>query len=218
MGTQIVLAILVGAVMGFVGSMPIAGPVAVIVLERGMVRRQREGLGIALGAAAGESLYAFLAAWGVGAILSAHPHVLPFSRLLGAGVLVALGIYLAVRRSRPQDETRSHTEVVGQRRRGALLGASLTLLNPTIIASWTVAVAAVHSTGLLAFGVTAAVGFALGVGLGIVGWFATMLQVICRFQRRLRPETVDQVLHVTGWLVVALGVALAVKPLTQALG
>jgi threonine/homoserine/homoserine lactone efflux protein len=218
MTTQMILALVVGAVMGFVGSMPIAGPVAVIVLERGMVRRSRAGLAIAVGAAAGESVYAFLASWGVGAILSAHPHILPFSRLLGAAVLVALGIYLAARRTRPRDEPHGSAEVTGQRRRGVLLGASLTLLNPTIIASWTVAVAAVHSTGLLAFGVLAAVGFAIGVGLGIVGWFALMLQVICRFQRRLQPETVDRVLHVTGWLVAALGVALAVKPIAQAFG
>jgi threonine/homoserine/homoserine lactone efflux protein len=144
--------------------------------------------------------------------------VLPVSRLVGAAVLVGLGVYLAVRRSRPLAEPRQSSEVAGLRRRGALLGASLTLLNPTIIATWTVAVAAVHSTGLLGSGVLCAVGFALGVGAGIVGWFATMLQVICRFQKRLRPETIDRVLHVTGWLVVALGLVLAVKPITQAFG
>ena len=204
--------------MGFVGSMPIAGPVAVLVLERGMVRRSREGLAIAVGAATGESLYAFLSSWGVGAVLSAYPRVLPVSRLLGAMVLVGLGVYLVARRSRPRAESPSAPPVAGTRRRGFVLGASLTLLNPTIIATWTVAVAAIHSIGLLAFGLAPAVAFALGVGIGIVAWFATMLRVILRFERRLRPETIDRVLQVTGWLVVALGVGLAIKPIAQAFG
>ena len=69
MATQILIALVAGSVMGFLGSMPIAGPVAVLVLERGLIRRRREGLGVALGAAAAEAIYAFLAFWGLGAVL-----------------------------------------------------------------------------------------------------------------------------------------------------
>src|SRR2546429_7543427 len=132
-------ALRVGAVMGFVGSMPLAGPIAVLVLERGLVRRGREGLGVALGAAAGESVYAFLACWGVGAVLSTYPRVLPVSRLVGAGVLVVLGVYLALRRPRPAPETSASAPADGRKRRGFVLGASLTILNPTLIATWTFA-------------------------------------------------------------------------------
>jgi threonine/homoserine/homoserine lactone efflux protein len=218
MATEVVLALVVGAVMGFIGSMPIAGPVAVLVLERGLVRRAREGMAIAGGAAAGETIYAFVACWGVGAFFSAYPRVLPVSRLLGACVLVGLGIYLATRRRTPAAPAPDGEPSRGRKRRGFVLGASLALLNPTIIASWTVVVATAHGAGLLRPGVLPAVGFAVGVGLGIVSWFATLLRLIHRFERGLRPETIDRVLHVTGWLVVALGVGLAVRPLAQALG
>jgi threonine/homoserine/homoserine lactone efflux protein len=215
--TLLALALTSGVVMGFVGSMPVAGPVAVLVLERGLIRRAREGLGIALGSAASETVYAFFACWGVGAVVAAYPAVLPVSRLFGAAVLIALGITLATRRHRPPPERTVETPQRGQKRRGFVLGASLTLLNPTIIASWTVVVTAAHGAGLLEPGLWPAIAFAVGVGLGIVAWFAVLLRVLRRFERGVRPETVERLLHVTGWLVVALGVALAVRPLAQAL-
>jgi threonine/homoserine/homoserine lactone efflux protein len=218
MGTETLLGLLVGAAMGFVGSMPIAGPIAVLVLERGLVRRGREGLGVALGAAAGESVYAFLACWGVGAFLGAYPRVVPISRIVGACVLVALGIYLGTHRRAPRPDPPAAARLEGQKRRGFLLGASLTLLNPTIIASWTVVVTAAHGAGLLVPGLLPAIGFAVGVGVGIVGWFATLLRLLNHFQRTVRPETVDRLLHVTGWAVVVLGVGLAVHPIARALG
>jgi threonine/homoserine/homoserine lactone efflux protein len=219
--TLVVLALLAGAVMGFLGSMPIAGPVAVLVLERGLVRRGREGLGVALGAAAGESVYAFVACWGVGAFLGAYPKVVPASRLFGAAVLVVLGLYLATRRRGPAPPAETGTPpppLRGQKRRGFVLGASLTLLNPTIIASWTVVVTAAHGAGVLASGLLPAIGFAAGVGLGIVGWFVTLLRLLNRFERGMRPETVERLLHVTGWLAIVLGLGLAVHPLAQAIG
>jgi threonine/homoserine/homoserine lactone efflux protein len=219
MPTETVLALLVGMVMGFVGSMPVAGPVAVLVLERGLVRRAREGLGVALGSSAAESVYAFLACWGVGALFGAYPHVVPVSRIIGASVLVALGIYLALRRPTARPVTPvAPPPLKGQKRKGFVLGASVTLLNPTIIASWTVAVTTAHGAGLLVPGTLAAVAFALGVGLGIAGWFIVLLRLLDRFERGVRPETIDRVLRVTGWLVAVLGVALAVRPITQALG
>jgi threonine/homoserine/homoserine lactone efflux protein len=217
MGSHFLLAVAVGGVMGFIGSMPIAGPVAVLVLERGLVRKAREGLGVALGAAAGETIYAFLAFWGVGAVLRRSPAVLPVARLVSSAVLITIGVYLATRRSARPELTEAEAKR-GQKRKGFVLGASVTLVNPTIIATWTVAVAAVHSSGLLTAGTLEAIGFAVGVGGGIVGWFATLLHLLNRFQRGMRPENVDRVLHVAGWVVVGIGVALGVRPLAQALG
>jgi threonine/homoserine/homoserine lactone efflux protein len=216
LGTHTLLALLVGATMGFVGSMPIAGPVAVLVLERALVRRGREGLGVALGAAAGESVYAFLACWGVGAFLDAYPSVVPASRLVGAAILIVLGFYLAAYRRPRRPRPAAASALAGQKRRGFLVGASLTLLNPTIIASWTVVVTTAHGAGVLRAGLLDAAAFAVGVGIGIVAWFAVLLRLINHFERRLRPESTERLLQVTGWLVVALGVALAVRPLAQA--
>jgi threonine/homoserine/homoserine lactone efflux protein len=219
MGTHLLFALLAGTVMGFIGSMPIAGPVAVLVLERGLVRRGREGLGVALGAAAAETVYAFLAFWGLGTVLYSSPTLLQVSRLVGAGVMITLGLYLAKRKSSPRlPGPDGDGPVEGRKRRGFLLGLSVTFLNPTIVVSWTMVSATVHSTGLVTPGLLSAAVFALGVGSGIVLWFATLLQLLNRFQSGLRPQTVDRVLNVTGWLVVAIGIALGVRSFAQAFG
>jgi threonine/homoserine/homoserine lactone efflux protein len=189
------------------------------VLERGLVRRGREGLGVALGAAAAETIYAFLAFWGLGTVLYASPKLLQASRLIGAAVMITLGIYLARRKSAPPaPEGEPAAPTAGRKRRGFLLGLSVTFLNPTIVVSWTMVSATVHSTGLVGPGLVPAVVFALGVGSGIVIWFATLLRLLNRFQSGLRPQTVDRVLNVTGWLVVAIGVGLGVRAFVQALG
>jgi threonine/homoserine/homoserine lactone efflux protein len=131
---------------------------------------------------------------------------------------VGVGAYPATHRRPHRSEASAHPVLKGQKRRGFVLGASVTLLNPTIIASWTVVVTAAHGAGVLVPGLLPAVGFALGVGVGVVGWFATLVRLLNHFEQSLKPQTVDRLLHVTGWLVVGLGVALAIRPIAQALG
>lgn len=216
MATQILVALVAGSVMGFLGSMPIAGPVAVLVLERGLIRRAREGLGVALGAAAAETVYAFLAFWGLGAVLQSAPTFQRIFRLVGAAVMITLGVYLATRKSPPRLPGTVAPE--GQKRRGFLLGLSVTFLNPIIIVSWGVVTTTVHSTGWVTAGLPSAIGFAAGVGGGIVAWFYTLLRIVHRFQSGWRAQTVDRVLHITGWLVVAIGIGLGARPFAQMLG
>ena len=59
------LTFLVGLILGFVGSIPIAGPTSVIVLKNTLEKGNREGLDIAAGAGVAEAIYAFFAFWGL---------------------------------------------------------------------------------------------------------------------------------------------------------
>ena len=52
---------LAGFARGFIGSMPVAGPVAVLVVSRSLEGRLRDGALIGLGSALAEGAYAFLA-------------------------------------------------------------------------------------------------------------------------------------------------------------
>jgi threonine/homoserine/homoserine lactone efflux protein len=171
-----------------------------------------------LGAAAAESIYAFLAFWGLGTVLYDSPRLLQASRLIGAAVMITLGVYLANRKSAPPAADKDVAPVTGRKRRGFFLGLTVTFLNPTIVVSWTMVSAMVHSTGLVGPGLSSAIIFALGVGAGIVAWFATLLHLLNRFQSGLRPRTVDRILNVTGWLVVAIGLALGARAIVQTLG
>ena len=71
------LALLVGFAFGYLGSMPVAGPISVLVLHLGLAREGRRAFHLALGGALAEGIYALLAFWGLSAILAGHPLLLP---------------------------------------------------------------------------------------------------------------------------------------------
>jgi hypothetical protein len=92
------LSLLVGLVAAFVGSMPVAGPISVLVLERGLDGDRRGAIAIAVGSAFAEMIYAGLAFAGVSTLLTHVPVVLPIVRGLGAAILFGVGMYFVLRK------------------------------------------------------------------------------------------------------------------------
>jgi threonine/homoserine/homoserine lactone efflux protein len=91
----------------------------------------------------------------------------------------------------------------------------MTALNPTLLATWSGAVAAVHAMGL---GVTPQLGalpFGVGALVGVAGWFALWLAVLRKFRTRIQPATIDQVVRGMGALLVVLGGWAAVRSLMR---
>src|SRR5277367_911376 len=84
---------LVAMIFSFVGSLPLAGPIAVLVVSNGVNGRYKDSLEIALGAAVAEGIYAFLAFWGFATFLARYPVVLPISHAVTAVILLTLGVY-----------------------------------------------------------------------------------------------------------------------------
>ena len=82
----------VALVFGFVGSMPLAGPIALMAVARSSHGKYSEALRIGLGAAAAEGLYAAIAFWGFTTFLASHAFVVPLSHAVTAIVLAAVGI------------------------------------------------------------------------------------------------------------------------------
>ena len=208
-----IAALVIGFVLAFLGSIPIAGPIAVIVLSKGLEHRNRAGLFIAIGAAVAEAIYAFLAFWGFSSILSRYPVLIPATRLIGCIILILLGIYLAVRapKSKEAAQTKDKSKVVGVR--NILLGFSMTVVNPTLIVTWTAAVGAAHSTGLLAMRPRDALPFSIGVCGGIITWFALMLMLIGRFHKSMQPEKMQKIIKAIGIVLVVLGAAFGARVL-----
>src|SRR5216683_2058256 len=77
---------------GFIGSVPLARPIAVMVFSRAVQRRFGEALRIGLGASAAEGLYAGAAFWGLTTLLGRSPLAVPLSRAAAAVVLLVLGV------------------------------------------------------------------------------------------------------------------------------
>ena len=204
------LAAFLGFLFGFVGSMPVAGPVAVIVFGRGIEDRGRSGLYIAIGSAVAESVYAYLAFWGFSAFLTQYRWIEAVSTAAAAIILSALGLRFMLKRladQRPVDAPQPH---VGKKR-NFVLGFMLTALNPTLIATWTAAVTTVYSLQIVSFDERGALPFSIGAATGIVTWFATLLYLLKRFRARVSPAVLGKVLRVMGAFLLVLGVGIAVR-------
>ncbi len=207
------LALLAGLLIGFFGSMPIAGPVAVVVLDNGLQGRVRRALNIAIGAAVAETVYASMAFYGLSSVLAGHPSVLPAARLVGALLIVLLGGYFLARR-RPADEHAS-APPRDAKRSALLIGFTMTAVNPTLLATWSGAVAAVHAMGLEVTPRLGALPFGVGAFLGIVSWFAIWLAVLRKFRERIKPRTIDHAVRTIGALLVLVGGWAAVRTLMR---
>jgi len=195
-----VVAILVGFAFGFIGSMPVAGPIAMLVLRLGLNQDARHARFVAIGGAVAEGIYSLAAFWGLSTALDRYPRVLPASRVVGAVLCLVLGIILLLHKPKPgpppgQPERRKGTK------RSLLGGFLLTALNPTLLVTWTAALAALHATGLVTLSPERAVPFALAVFLGIVCWFSTLLWLVRRFRGRWSPASVE-------WFIKGMGAVL----------
>lgn len=205
-----ITAALVGFAIGFVTSMPVAGPISLLVFSRGLEGRNHAGVYLAIGSAIAESMYAYLAFWGFSTLLAAHSWIEPASRGLTAVLLTALGIrFTRIKTTAPEGEQKL-VQKVGIKR-SFLLGLTITALNPTLIATWSAGVAMLHSFDLVAFGPSLALPFAAGVCCGSAGWFAVLLSLLRRYKSRFPAQTLDRTLRVMGVFAIALGIYFGVR-------
>ena len=95
---------LIGFVFGFIGSMPVAGPIAILVFGRGLEGRLRSGVYLAIGAAIAESIYAYLRVWGFSELLLAQTAGSSRSRARSQRcLLIGLGLHFTFWRKKQQE-------------------------------------------------------------------------------------------------------------------
>jgi threonine/homoserine/homoserine lactone efflux protein len=196
---------LMALVFGFVGSMPLAGPIAVLVISRATQRRFGEALRIGVGAAVAEALYAGFSFWGFTTFLGRHAIVVPISHGVTALVLAALGVRFMFWKADP-----GHGEPKGGA--GTLVfGFSISAINPTLLLTWSAAVAFLSSYGLKGAAPIDAVPFALSAGAGIAGWFVLLVAVLRKYQGKVPQKALTWTVRGLGLVLTLLGVGSGVR-------
>jgi threonine/homoserine/homoserine lactone efflux protein len=200
---------IIGFCFGFFGSVPVAGPVAALVLDRGLKRQFRSGFAIALGGAIPEAVYAFLAFWGFSELLKEYAWIQPVAR--GASAVILIGLAFVFLKKGGLEPKKIEEGLEPVRRRGPrwlssfLLGFSITAMNPTLIATWTAAVTFLPALGFGAYSLTGGLAFAISASIGIVAWFGTMLWIIHRLHERFDHSVLDNIRRAMGVLLLAVG-------------
>ncbi len=195
----------IAAAVAFVGSIPIAGPVAVLTLARAAVGRFGDALRVGLGAAVAEGIYAGVAFWGFATFLARWRLVTPISRAASGILLITLGVRFVFWRPAKAETREDH------RAGTALLGFSISALNPTLLVTWSAIVAFLYSRGLDRASPVLAIPFGLSAGAGVATWFVSLVSLLRSFRRRLPQAAFRWAIRTAGLALIVLGIAAAVK-------
>ena len=204
-----VVVLLIGFTLGFFGSVPLAGPIAVLVFAYGLEGRFRTGIFLSLGAALAESIYAYAAFWGVGTLLGRYPSIVLASHAVIGTLLIGVGIVLTRR------ELSAGLEKTSKPRhaRALALGFAISIFNPTLLVTWSAATAALFGIGFVGEGAGASIAFAIGVIVGIVAWFSLLLLLIRRYSGRFTRNFLGRVINAMGVVLMLIGGWFLVEPI-----
>jgi threonine/homoserine/homoserine lactone efflux protein len=168
-------ALVLGFGLSFVGSIPMTGPLALLVIDRVIALQRRAAFWIAFAGAVVEALVAAAVATFLPLLLPRSDTIIRFARSSGALVIFAVGVLLLVR---PHLLSTIKTE---HHHHSLLAGVLATALNPTLLATWTVIVTSLHSSGTIDGGYPSGLSFGFGVGSGALAWFVLVIVLARRF-------------------------------------
>jgi threonine/homoserine/homoserine lactone efflux protein len=147
-----------GFCAGFIFSMPIAGPISILITSNALKGRLRYCNLVNIGASIADFAYVFIAVFGLSKLYSFYKPAIPYIFSFGAILLFFLGFKIIRTRIDIEHlEDKSHlTEKIKKKEKGAFYtGFMINFLNPTLFVGW-------FTSSLLIISVVAALGFQTG--------------------------------------------------------
>jgi threonine/homoserine/homoserine lactone efflux protein len=203
-----------GFLAGFIGAIP-PGPLGVTCLRKSLQGNRRDAYRVAIGGAAVDTFICALIGLGLGWILE-KVVTNPWVRGLLALFLVGYGAkLLLVDARRDADRSDPGTSRLfftprpahapeGASRLPVLTGLLQGAANPALFVNWTLFISFLVGHRLFVPSASGAGGFALGVGLGVFSWFASLIELADRWRSRA-GAWVSRTTVVAGALLVAFG-------------
>ncbi|HEY9817617.1 MAG TPA: LysE family transporter [Candidatus Obscuribacterales bacterium] len=202
------MASLAGFLMGFIGSMPVAGPTSLLVFHRGMLARYRDGWAIGLGGSLVEGIYCAIAVYAFNILRDHFTIVTPLIRAVSILLLLALGLYFIFashkKSQRPAIAESSATNCGRQ----FWIGLSIAALNPTPIFTWSASVATVFPIINLTLQGHEGMVFAASAVIGIVAWFSILLAMLRRFSSHFPLSLLPKAITAIGVILVVVSISL----------
>jgi len=214
------LALLVGFISGWLISMPI-GPVNAAAITRTIKSSYKHGFIVGLGAAIMDAIYCG-GATQINAFLLRSPIINLCFQIAGFGLLIFLGIksFRAEKQVHPFEPSPKDTkqELKAEARVSKMnlkkasyfasfsLGVVLYASNVAGVPEWIFISAFWHNQGVPIVGLTDAITFALGAGLGTAGWFFTLTRYFSKKSTSLKPHTLHIINRFAGIAMLLFGV------------
>jgi len=191
---------LIGALLGAITGVPI-GPVNVAVIDASYRHSLRRALGVAVGGACGDGLFAYLGVVWFGPFINNHPIVPPILYALSGIALLSYG-FVTVRAQELETSAsgQSASANPGTLLGGFALGFILIVLNPSALITWVVVVGTYFSDISTLEGTTCAI----GVACGSLGWF-TMVAHLSHKGKNVLGHKMMWVTRTVGVLLILYG-------------
>jgi len=162
MGESIITMSIAGLLAGFIFSMPIAGPISILITSNALKGRLRYCNLVNIGASFADFTYVFIAVYGLTKLYSFYKPVIPYIFSFGAALLIFLG-YKIFRTNVDIEHLEDKSlisEKIKKKERGAFYtGFMINFFNPTLFIGWL-------TSSLLVITILAAMGFHTG-GLAV---------------------------------------------------
>ncbi len=129
---------IVGLVAGFILSMPIAGPISILITSNALKGKMRYCTLATIGASVADFVYVFIAVFGLTKLYSLYKPIIPYILIAGAIFLIYLGIKIAKTHIDIEhiDDKIHLNDKIKKERGGFLAGFLLNFLNPTLFIGW----------------------------------------------------------------------------------
>jgi threonine/homoserine/homoserine lactone efflux protein len=147
---------IVGLIAGFVFSMPVAGPISILITSNALKGKTRYCYHAAVGASFADFFYVFIAVLGLTRFYQWYKPAIPYILIVGSVFLFFVGYRIL--RTRLQMETLSDTSVIKKRidsRGGFWTGFLVNFLNPTLFLGWL-------TSSFITLSLVASLGFNMG--------------------------------------------------------
>jgi threonine/homoserine/homoserine lactone efflux protein len=188
-----------GLIIGFSIAAPV-GPIGVLCIRRTLAEGRAHGLVSGLGAATADSIYGFVAGFGLSFISSFLVRQQVLLRIIGGGFLCFLGVRTFL--SKP-------SEHVASAKGNGLVGSYastffLTITNPVTIFSFAAIFAGLGVGGASGSYSSAAV-LVLGVFIGSALWWFILSSSVSIFRAKFSPQRLRWVNRISGVIITGFG-------------
>ena len=207
------LAAIAAYLLGFMSSMQLVGPIALIVLRNALKQKYGQALSVSLGASIAEGCYCFLAIIGFDFVFEKYPFMKDLTK--GFAVVVLFGLGFIFYFTKPLPEEIEDTPMQKRKAVAAFfLGFSVTMVNPLLIVSWS-AVAAMLYSVIGAFTRAETIMFPVFMAAGMFTCLSLLIWLIKRYKKKFRPAILNKVLKVMAVLLILGGAYLGVRLLLE---
>jgi threonine/homoserine/homoserine lactone efflux protein len=207
-GLVTVWIVLFAIVAGIFSAIAPLGPVTVLVIQRALDGDPSGALKVGVGRVPAECFYCALATFGIVALLEQVPGARLAIEAVGTLVFLAVGIWLVVQKPKRPAPGPDESDDAGRPPRakqwGYRAGFLISILNPTLILSWSAGVAIALSMTELVPTQLQKLLFPIALGVGIVLGYLILVGILKRYGAQLEEKFVRWAIRSMGVIFVVL--------------